>query len=133
MATAQVQSTASEEQIRIAIEQTLAAQGGATVESAPGRLVMDLGGSVGSAYLAGGFRNKMKMPQRMTVTLAGGEGGSGLTLEVTSRGTGSGGASGGLLGLSKQKKAEQTWLGMAVDAIPEKVAMPGAAPPPAPG
>jgi hypothetical protein len=132
MAEASVQSTSSEEHVRAAIEQTLRAQGGVTVENQPGRLVMDLGGSVGSAYLAGGFRNKMKMPQRMTVTLAGGEGGSGITLEVTSRGTGSGGASGGLLGLSKQKKAEQAWLGIAVDAIPDKVATPGTAPPPAP-
>ena len=38
MAVAQVQSTASEDQVRAAIEQVLVAQGGATVENQPGVL-----------------------------------------------------------------------------------------------
>jgi hypothetical protein len=132
MAVTQVQSTASEEQVRGAIEQALIAQGGITVENQPGRLVMDLGGSVKAAYFAGGFRNKMKMPMRLEVTTAGGPGGTGISLDVHSRGTGGGAMSGGVLGAVKQGRAEGAWLAMAVGAIPDKVAAPGAAPPPAP-
>jgi hypothetical protein len=124
MAVAQVQSSAQEETVRTAIEQALQAQGGTTVESRPGVLTMDLGGSVKSAYLAGGFRNKMKMPMRIVVTTAGGAGGTGISLDVHSRGTGSGAMSGGVLGAVKQGKAEQAWLAMAVDAIPDKVSVP---------
>jgi hypothetical protein len=104
-----------------AIESALTAQGGTTVENQDGRLVMDLGGSVGSAYLAGGFRNKMKMPMRIVVTTTGGAGGTDISLDVHSRGTGSGAMSGGLLGANKQKKAEQAWLAMAVEAVPDQV------------
>jgi hypothetical protein len=124
MAVAQVQSSAQEETVRTAIEQALQAQGGTTVESRPGVLTMDLGGSVKSAYLAGGFRNKMKMPMRIVVTTAGGAGGTGISLDVHSRGTGSGAMSGGVLGAVKQGKAEQAWLAMAVDAVPDKVSVP---------
>jgi len=129
MAVAQVQSTATDEQVRATLQQALQAQGGTTVESREGLLTMDLGGSVKSAYLAGGFRNKMKMPMRIVVTAAGG---AGVTLDVHSRGTAGGAMSGGWLGAIKQRKAEDAWLAMAVDAVPEKVATPGAsAPPPA--
>ena len=128
MAEDHVQSTAGEEQVRSAIEEALRSQGGTTVESRPGLLSMDLGGSVGSAYLAGGFRNKMKMPMRIVVTAAGGAGRTGITIEVHSRGTGSGAVSGGWLGAVKQRKAERAWLGMAVDAIPERVALPAQPP-----
>jgi hypothetical protein len=121
MAVAQAQSTSSESDVRGAIESALAGQGGTTVENQEGRLVMDLGGSVGSAYLAGGFRNKMKMPMRVVVTMTGGAGGTGISLDVHSRGTAGGAMSGGLLGASKQKKAEQAWLTMAVEAVPGKV------------
>jgi len=114
--------------VRSAIEEALRSQGGTTVESRPGLLSMDLGGSVGSAYLAGGFRNKMKMPMRIVVTAAGGAGGTGITIEVHSRGTGSGAVSGGWLGAVKQRKAEQAWLAMAEDAIPERVAPPAQPP-----
>lgn len=107
--------------MRTAIESALAAQGGTTVESQEGRLVMDLGGSVKGAYLAGGFRNKMKMPMRIVVTTAGSGGGTGISLDVHSRGTAGGALSGGLLGASKQSKAEQAWLAMAVEAVPNKV------------
>jgi hypothetical protein len=123
-----VQSTAGEEQVRSAIEEAMRSQGGTTVESRPGLLSMDLGGSVGSAYLAGGFRNKMKMPMRIVVTAAGGAGRTGITIEVHSRGTGSGAVSGGWLGAVKQRKAEQAWLAMAEDAIPERVAPPAQPP-----
>ncbi len=122
MATAQAQTSSSEPDVRAAVEAALAAQGGKTVENQEGRLVIDLGGSVGSAYLAGGFRNKMKMPMRIVVTTAGSTGGTGVSLDVHSRGTGGGAMSGGMLGRSKQKKAEQAWLAMAVEAIPNKVA-----------
>jgi hypothetical protein len=110
-----------EPEVRTAIETALAAQGGTTVENAKGRLEMDLGGSVKSAYLAGGFRNKMKMPMRVVVTTTGGSGGTGVSVDVHSRGTAGGAMSGGLLGASKQKKAEQAWLAMAVEAVPNQV------------
>lgn len=121
---AQAQSTASEEQVRAAIEQAMIAQGGAPVINEAGKVVVDLGGSVKAAYLAGGFRNKMKMPMRMTVTTTGGEGGTGVAIEVTSRGTGSGVMSGGWLGAMKQGKAEKAWLDVAVNAIPNRVGAP---------
>ncbi|MGH2711405.1 MAG: hypothetical protein ACRDH9_09410 [Actinomycetota bacterium] len=121
MAVAQTQSTSNEQDVRTAIESALAAQGGTTVENGAGKLVMDLGGSVKAAYLAGGFRNKMKMPMRIVITTAGGAGGTGVSLDVHSRGTAGGAMSGGLLGASKQKKAEEAWLAMAVEAIPSRV------------
>ena len=108
MAVGQVQSTASEERVRAAIELALQAQGGATLQNQHGRLVMDLGGTVGKAYLVAGFRDKMKMPMEIVVTTAGGPGGTGAALDVHGRGTGSGFMSGGFLGRSKQHKAEQT-------------------------
>jgi hypothetical protein len=132
MAVAQVQSTADEGAVRSAIEQSLQGQGGITVESRPGHLVMDLGGSVKSAYLAGGFRNKMKMPMRIVVTMTSAPGGTGIAVDVHSRGTAGGVMSGGWLGAVKQRKAEETWLGIAVDAIPDKVATPVSPAPPAP-
>ena len=134
MAVTQMQTTVQEAQVRTAIEYALGQQGGKTIENAPGKLVMDLGGSVGSAYLAGGFRNKMKMPMRIVVTTAGGPGGTGLTIDVHSRGTGSGAMSGGWLGAIKQDRAEQTWLQMAADAVTGLTAGPpqGAQPPPGP-
>lgn len=107
--------------MRAAIETAMTGQGGTTVENQEGRLVMDLGGSVKAAYLAGGFRNKMKMPMRIVVTTAGGSGGTGVSLDVHSRGTAGGAMSGGLLGASKQKKAEQAWLATAVEAVPNRV------------
>ncbi len=125
MAVAQIQTTSSEAEVRASIEAALAAQGGTTVENQEGHLVMDLGGSVGSAYLAGGFRNKMKMPMRIVVTTAGSSGGTGVALDTHSRGTAGGAMSGGLLGKSKQKKAEQAWLAMAVEAIRNKVSPAG--------
>src|SRR3989442_462357 len=78
---------------------------GATVESdGPGSLVMNIG-SVGMAYLAGGLRNRMKMPMRISFVLTPGPGGSAVSIEIKSRGSGGGVASRGLLGASKQKKA----------------------------
>ncbi len=120
MAVFQLQSTASEDRVRAAIESALKAQGGTTVENGPGKLVMDVGGSVKSAYFAGGLRNKMKMPMRIVVTTAGGAGGTGLTMDVHSRGTGGGAMSGGWLGAMKQGKAEQAWAQIASDAVPER-------------
>ncbi len=124
MAVTQAQSTAAEEQVRQAIEAALQAQGGATVQNAPGNLTVDVGGTVGKAYLAGGFRNKMKMPMRVVVTTAGGESGTGITIDVHSRGTASGFMSGGVMGSVKQGRAEQEWLRMAWDAIPNRVEAP---------
>jgi hypothetical protein len=121
MALRQVQSTSPEPEVRSAIEAALAAQGGTTVENQDGRLVMDLGGSVQAAYLAGGFRNKMKMPMRIIVTTAAGPGGTGVSLDVHSRGTAGGAMSGGVLGASKQGKAEKAWLEVAVQAIPSPI------------
>jgi hypothetical protein len=127
MAVTQAQSTSPEEQVRQTIEAALQAQGGTTVQSVPGNLTVDVGGSVGKAYLAGGFRNKMKMPMRVVVTTAGGGGGTGITIDVHSRGTGSGFMSGGVMGSVKQGRAEQEWLRIAWEAIPGRVE----APPPA--
>ena len=120
MAVAQAQSSSNEGEVRSAIEAALTAQGGTTVENQEGRLVMDLGGSVGAAFLAGGFRDKMKMPMRLVVTISGSAGGSAATFDVHSRGTGGGAMSGGLLGANKQKKAEAAWLAMAVEAVPNR-------------
>jgi hypothetical protein len=121
VATAQTQTTTSEPDVRAAVEAALRAQGGVTIENQEGRLVMDLGGSVGKAYLAGGLRDKMKMPMRIAVTTAGSTGGTGVSFDVHSRGTAGGAMSGGLLGRSKQKKAEQAWLDMALAAIPDQI------------
>ena len=44
-----------------------------------------------------------------------------MTLDVHSRGTGGGAGSGGLLGASKQKKAEEEWLRMATESVPDRV------------
>ena len=132
MPIAQAQSTATEEQVRQAVEAALQAQGGTIVQNVPGNLTVDVGGTVGKAYLAGGFRDKMKMPMRVVVTTAGGGGGTGITIDVHSRGTGSGFMSGGVVGKVKQGKAEQAWLQMAWDAIPLRVeAPPPGSPPPA--
>jgi hypothetical protein len=121
VATAQTQTTTSEPDVRAAVEAALTSQGGVIVENQEGRLVMDLGGSVGKAYLAGGFRDKMKMPMRVVLATAGSTGGTGVSLDVHSRGTAGGAMSGGLLGARKQKQAEQAWLEMALGAIPDKV------------
>jgi hypothetical protein len=121
MALWQVRSTSPEPEVRSAIEAALAAGGGTTVENQESRLVMDLGGSVKAAYLAGGFRNKMKMPMRIIVTTAAGPGGTGVSLDVHSRGTAGGAMSGGVLGASKQGKAEKAWLEVAVQAIPSPI------------
>ena len=121
MALWQVRSTSPEPEVRSAIEAALAAGGGTTVENQESRLVMDLGGSVKAAYLAGGFRNKMKMPMRIVITTSGDAGGTGVSLDVHSRGTAGGAISGGMLGAKKQGKAEKAWLEVAVEAIPNRV------------
>jgi hypothetical protein len=117
MAVSQLETEATDDSIREAVQAALAAQGGITVKNEPGSLTMDLGGTVGKAYLAGGLRDKMKMPMQLVVTTASGPGGTGVTIDVHSRGTAGGLMSGGLLGMSKQRKAEQAWLQMAVDAV----------------
>lgn len=122
VAVAQTQSASAEAEVRAAIEAGLAVQGGTTIENGEGRLVMDLGGSVGAAFLAGGFRNKMKMPMRIVITTSGAAGGTGVSIDVHSRGTAGGALSGGMLGASKQGKAEKAWLEMALEAIPNRVA-----------
>ena len=121
MALWQVRSTSPEPEVRSAIEAALAAGGGTTVENQESRLVMDLGGSVKAAYLAGGFRNKMKMPMRIVITTSGDAGDTGVSLDVHSRGTAGGAISGGMLGAKKQGKAEKAWLEVAVEAIPNRV------------
>lgn len=132
MAEAQEQSTAQEHEVRAAIAASLTAQGGEVVTDGPGSLVVDVGGTVGKAYLMAGFRNAMKMPMRVTVTTAGGPGGTGIALEVGSRGTGGGYMSGGILGAVKAKKASNAWLEMARSAIPGRVGAFAAVPQQAP-
>ena len=128
MATAQAQSTSDEVGVRTAIELAMKGRGGVTVENQAGLLAMDIGGSVGKAYLAGGFRDKMKMPMRLEVRTVGGPGGTGVTIDVRSRGTGGGFWSGGILGSMKERKAEQLWLDAALEAIPARVGQAGGAP-----
>jgi hypothetical protein len=132
MGVTQLQTSAQEPQVRGAIETAYHAQGAQTIENVPGKLVMDLGGGVGMMWVAGGFRNKMKMPMRVIVTTAGGPGGTGVTIDVHSRGTG-GGALGGALGISKQNKAEKVWAQTAIDAVSQMAgAPPQVLPPPGP-
>ena len=118
--TAEAKSTANELEIRTAVELALKNRGGTTVENANGVLLMDLGGSVGKAFLAGGFRDKMKMPMRLTVRTTPDAAGTQVSLEVGSRGTGGGFGSGGIMGMSKQRKAEAIWLDAAIEAVPAR-------------
>jgi hypothetical protein len=119
MDSVQAQSTAGEAQIREAIVAALAPYQPKVTANQPGSLVLEVG-SVGMAYLIGGFRNKMKMPVRILVSLNGGPTGTGLSVGVESRGTG-GGVAGGALGVSKQKKANQEWLQLVVNAVPGRI------------
>lgn len=122
MAGEQVQSRASEDQVRATVAASLlelSDHDPKVVTDEPGTLVVETG-SVGMAYLAGGFRKAEKMPMRITLAIASGDRGSGIAVNVEGRGT-AGGMSGGLLGIRKQKKAEQFWLDRAVAAIPERV------------
>jgi hypothetical protein len=121
MAEAQEQSTAQEYEVRAAIAVALTARGGQVMVDGPGSLVVDVGGTVGKAYLMAGFRNAMKMPMRVNVTTVGGPGGTGIGLDVGSRGTGGGYMSGGILGAMKAKKASNAWLEMARTAIPSRI------------
>ena len=140
--TAQVQSTAPEEQIRQAVAQALTAQGGQVQTNAPGALVVEVG-SVGKAFMAGPFRDAAKMPMRITLSTQAGTGGTGIGVEVETRGTGGGYMSGGIFGVMKSRKAAKNWLGLVLSSIPNQVGAPGAAqatqqgqppasPPPAP-
>ena len=121
MNTAQAQSTSPEGQVRASIAQALVAKGGRVTADQPGSLVVEVGGSKLSAYLAGGFRNAMKMPMLITVATSGGPGGTGLSVEVRSNGTGGGAMSGGLLGASKQGKGEAAWMQIVMAAVPGAV------------
>ena len=126
MNTAMAQSTYPEGQVRASIAQALVGRGGTVTLDQPGTLVVEVGGSKLSAYLAGGFRNKMKMPQLITVSSQGGPSGTGLSVEIRARGTGSGAMSGGILGASKQTKAEVAWMDVVMGAVPGMVGAPPA-------
>lgn len=122
MAAIQLQSRAAEDQVRAAIAEAvmrMADYQPTVASNEPGSLVIETG-SVGMAYLAGGFRKAEKMPMRILVTTASGEGGTGISVEVDSRGTG-GGFSGGVVGLRKQKRGEEFWLETIRAAIPDRV------------
>jgi hypothetical protein len=121
MATAQAQSSSSEDQVRDAIASAISAHGGQVQVNQPGSLVVDVGGPVGLAYLAGPFRSAMKMPLRVTVATTTGPSGTGLGIEVGGRGTGGGFASGGVFGKRKHDRAEQAWLAAVLAAIPRRV------------
>jgi hypothetical protein len=132
MNTAMAQSTAAEDQVRGSVAQALVGHGGTVTGDQPGSLVVEVGGSKLSAYLAGGFRNKMKMPMLITVLTSGGPAGTGLSVEIRSRGTGSGAMSGGWLGASKQGKGEQAWMEIVMGAVPGLVGAPATVASPAP-
>src|SRR6266542_6327959 len=111
MQSMQGQSTSQESDVRQAIVNALMPRAEQTkvVQDQPGTLIVDVG-SVGKAFLMGGFRNAMKMPMRITVNTQGGPGGTGITIHVGSHGTGGGYMSGGWLGVVKQRKAEKAWM-----------------------
>lgn len=118
MATAQIQTSASEESVRAAIASALSAQGGIAVANQPGALTVETG-SVTRAFLAGPFRDPMKMPMVISVSTTGGAGGTGVAVDVRGRGTGGGFVSGGLIGMRKQARAEKTWIDLVVRAVTE--------------
>lgn len=118
MATAQVQTAASEESVRAAIASALSAQGGTPTTNEPGVLKVETG-SVSKAFLAGPFRDAMKMPMVISISTTSGAAGTGVGVEVRGRGTGGGLASGGLIGMRKQAKAEKTWVGIVLRAVNE--------------
>jgi hypothetical protein len=125
----QVQTPAGDPEVRAAVVAALTAMG-ATVESdQPGALEIHTG-SVGKAFLAGPFRAADKMPMRIRLTTTPAAGGTAVTVDVGAHGTGSGFASGGLIGMSKQKKATAAWLQKVVEIIPMQAG--GAAPPGSP-
>lgn len=122
MAGVQLQSSASEDQVRQAIADAMLRMPEykpKVTANTPGSIVVETG-SVGMAYVAGGFRKAEKMPMRITVTTTSGEGGTGVAVNVESRGTG-GGFSGGIVGMRKQRKGEEYWLETIRAAIPDRV------------
>ena len=118
MATAQIQTPASEESVRAAIASALSAQGGTPTTNEPGVLRFETG-SVSKAFLAGPFRDAMKMPMLISVSTTSGAGGTGVGVEVRGRRTGGGFASGGLIGMRKQSRAEKTWVDLVLRAVNE--------------
>jgi hypothetical protein len=124
--TTQIQTGSDDAQVRSGVVAALA-QEGVTVEmNEPGTLVLETG-SVGKAYLAGPFRATAKMPMRIQITtVSSGADGSTVTVTVGGYKTGSGFASGGLIGMAKQKKAEKLWMEKIVQTIPGQE--PGATP-----
>lgn len=122
MAAIQLQSRAAEERVREAIAEAVSGMPDyqpRVASNEPGTLMIETG-SVGMAYLAGGFRKAEKMPMRILVTTAGGRGGTGISVDVESRGTG-GGFSGGVVGIRKQRRGEEFWLETIRAAIPDRV------------
>lgn len=122
MAAIQLQSRAAEERVREAIAEAVSRMPDyqpRVTSNEPGTLMIETG-SVGMAYLAGGFRKAEKMPMRILVTTAAGEGGTGIGVDVESRGTG-GGFSGGVVGVRKQRRGEEFWLETIRAAIPDRV------------
>src|SRR6185503_9271329 len=71
--------------------------------------------------------NKMKMPVLITLAINGGPTGTGLAVQVRSRGTGSGAMSGGWLGASKQAKGELAWMQIVMAAVPGLMGPPATA------
>ncbi|HYU57315.1 MAG TPA: hypothetical protein VEO00_04610 [Actinomycetota bacterium] len=132
MESAQLQTTMAEDQVRAAILAALTPFDAVAEQNQPGMLVLETG-SVGKAYLAGGFRAEAKMPMRITVATAGGTAGTGVSIQVASRG-GGGLMSGGILGMRKARRAEKTWLDRTVAAVQPAGGMgPQQPPPPPPG
>ncbi len=125
MQSMQGQSTSQESDVRQAIVNALMPRAEQTkvVQDQPGTLIVDVG-SVGKAFLMGGFRNAMKMPMRITVNTQGGPGGTGITIHVGSHGTGGGYMSGGWLGVVKQRKAEKAWMDIVLQSIPGVIGAP---------
>ena len=106
MARLQIHSQLDEGDVRSDIAAALLTEGGEVVTNEPGYLVIEVG-SVGKAFLAGPFRSTTKMPIEIMVTTSSSECSTSVVVEVGSHGTGGGFLSGGLIGVARQRKAEQ--------------------------
>jgi hypothetical protein len=117
MAHLDVQTGTDEAQVRAAIVAAVSGDGVTVTTNEPGSLVIETG-SVGKAYLAGPFRGTDKMPVRIQVSTSPSGSGTAVAIEAGSHG-GGGFASGGLIGMSKAKKAAAAWAQRVAAAVPQ--------------
>jgi hypothetical protein len=104
----QIQTQMDEADVRSGITAALVAEGAKVVTNESGHLVVHLG-SVGKAFSSGPLRNTAKMPVEIVVTTSSRGARTTVVVEVRSHGTGGGFLSGGLIGVARQRRAEQLW------------------------